>query len=155
KLLSIPRDSYVYIPEVGYKTKITHAHAFGGPESTIDTVEHFLHVPVDYYARVDFEAFIGVVDALGGLHYDVPYEIHEQDSQDHQNAIHLEPGKQNVNGEEALALARTRKYDSDVDRGKRQQELIKKIADKATSASSIFKLGDVLDSIGPNLKIGR
>lgn len=151
KLLSIPRDSYVYIPEVEQETKITHAHAYGGPESTIDTVENFLHVPVDYYARVDFEAFMDVVDALDGLEYDVPYEIDEQDSEDHPDAIHLDPGEQTVDGEEALALARTRKYDSDVDRGKRQQDIIKKIANKATSASSVFKLSDVLDSIGPNL----
>lgn len=151
KLLSIPRDSYVHVPEVGYNTKITHAHAYGGPESTIDTVEDFLHVPVDYYARLDFDAFMGVVDALGGLDYDVPYEIDEQDSKDHPDAIHLEPGSQTLDGEEALALARTRKYDTDVDRGKRQQEIIKKIANKATSASSVFKLNNVLDSIGPNL----
>src|SRR5699024_12853980 len=64
KLLSIPRDSYVYVPEVGYETKINHAHSFGGPKATIDTVENLLGIPVDYYARINFSAFMDVVDAV-------------------------------------------------------------------------------------------
>ncbi|WP_188454975.1 LCP family protein [Virgibacillus oceani] len=152
KLLSIPRDSYVYVPEIGYNTKINHAHFYGGPKATIETVENFLNVPVDYYVRVNFEAFIGVINSLGGITYDVPFEIYEQDSNDNADAIHLQPGEQLLNGEEALALARSRKYDSDIERGKRQQEIIKRIGKKATSASTIFKLGNVLDAIGPNLK---
>src|SRR5699024_3072312 len=130
KLLSIPRDSYVYVPEIDDYTKITHAHYYGGPKATVDTVEKFLNVPVDYYARVDFNAFIDVVDTLDGIEYNVPFEISEMDSNDVQGAIHLMPGTQTLNGEQALALARTRKYDSDVERGKRQQQIVKQIAKK-------------------------
>lgn len=152
KLLSIPRDAYVYVPEVGYSTKINHAHFFGGPKATIDTVEQFLNVPVDYYVRVNFEAFMEVVDSLGGIEYEVPYEMTEMDSQDRQNAIHLMPGLQELNGEEALAVARTRKYDSDMERGKRQQKIIKSVADKAASASSILKLDNVIEAVGSNMR---
>ncbi|SFA99466.1 transcriptional attenuator, LytR family [Lentibacillus halodurans] len=151
KLLSIPRDSYVYVPEVDRYTKINHAHFFGGPRATIETVENFLHVPVDYYAKMNFEGFIEVVDSLGGITYDVPYEIWESDSNDDKNSIHLTPGEQQLNGEEALALARTRKYDNDVERGKRQQEILKTIANKAISASSVFKVGETIDAIGNNM----
>ncbi|MFD1037162.1 LCP family protein [Virgibacillus byunsanensis] len=151
KLLSIPRDSYVYVPEIGYFTKINHAHFYGGPKATIETVEEFFHVPVDYFVRVNFDAFIDVVDSLGGITYDVPYEMQEMNSDDTENAIHLYPGAQNLTGEEALALARTRKYDSDIERGERQQEIIKTIAKKATSASSIFKLEEVIDAVGANM----
>ncbi|WP_010531653.1 LCP family protein [Lentibacillus jeotgali] len=151
KLLSIPRDSYVYVPEVDRYTKINHAHFFGGPKATIETVENFLNVPVDYYAKMNFEGFVEVVNALGGITYDVPYEIWESDSDDDKNSIHLMPGEQHLNGEEALALARTRKYDSDVARGKRQQQILKTIASKATSASSVFKLGETIDAVGDNL----
>src|SRR5699024_12827012 len=49
KLLSIPRDSYVYIPEVGRYDKINHAHAFGSTKAIIDAVENLLDIPVDYY----------------------------------------------------------------------------------------------------------
>ncbi|MBN6205776.1 LCP family protein [Ralstonia pickettii] len=152
KLVSIPRDSYVYIPEVGYSTKINHAHAYGGTKATIETVEAFLKVPVDYYVRLNFNAFVDIVDAIDGIHFDVPYEIVESDSGDLRDAIHLSPGYQLLDGEQALALARTRKYDSDVERGKRQQEIIKIIADKISSASSLFNLEDVLQAVGANMK---
>ncbi|GGJ52031.1 LCP family protein [Virgibacillus salexigens] len=151
KLLSIPRDSYVNVPEYGY-TKINHAHFIGGPKKTMETVEKFMNIPVDYYLRVNFEAFIEVVDSLGGIEYDVPFQMREMDSNDNQNAIQLSPGLQQLNGEETLALARSRKYDSDVERGKRQQEIIKTIVKEAASASSIFKLDDLIQAVGSNLK---
>ena len=98
KLVSIPRDSYVYIPEVGYETKINHAHAHGGTNATIDTVENLFNLPVDYYVKLNFNAFIEVIDAINGIEMDVPYEFEEQDSNDKANAIHLLPGKQTGDG---------------------------------------------------------
>lgn len=151
KLLSIPRDSYVYIPELGYEDKITHAHANGGVVSTIETVEGLLDIPIDYYVKMNFDAFIDVIDALGGIEADVPYTINEMDSKDRKNAIHLEPGLQELDGEEALALARTRKLDNDIERGKRQQEIIKAIMDKAASAQGVTKYADVIEAVGDNM----
>ena len=152
KMLSIPRDSYVYIPEVDKYDKINHAHVFGGTKATIETVENLLEIPVDYYVKVNFEAFIDVVDALGGITVEVPYELYEQNSKDQAGAIHLYPGIQKLNGEEALALARTRKKDSDIERGKRQQEIIKAIVNKAVSMGSVFKYDDLIESVGANMK---
>lgn len=152
KLLSIPRDSYAYIPAVGYKTKINHAHAFGGPKATIDAVEELLDVPVDYYVRMNFYAFMDVVDALDGIKFNVPYKLSEKDSNDRHNAINLEPGLQELNGEEALALARTRHYDNDIERGKRQQELLRAVIKKATSFNSITKYDEILEAVGSNMK---
>lgn len=152
KLLTIPRDTYVYVPFIGSHTKINHAHFHGGPEATMETVEQFLHIPVDYYVRMNFNGFIEVVDALGGIEFEVPYEIIESNSMDQKNTIHLYPGYQHLNGEEALALARTRKYDTDVARGKRQQEIVKTIAKRALSISSIPKLEKVIEAIGNNMR---
>lgn len=151
KLLSIPRDSYVYIPEVGYETKINHAHAYGGHRATIETVENLLGIPVDYYVKVNFEAFIDVVDAVNGITVDVPYEFSEQNSKDKADAIHLYPGVQRLDGEEALALARTRKLDNDIERGKRQQEIIKAIVDRTVSLDSILKYDDIIEAVGGNM----
>ncbi|MFG6114711.1 LCP family protein [Halobacillus sp. MO56] len=150
KMVSIPRDSYVNIPEVGYKDKITHAHAFGGIDATIEAVEGMFHIPVDYYVRLNFNSFVEVVDALGGIEYDVPFEIKEQNSDDQLEAIHLKSGLQELNGEEALALARTRKYDSDLARGQRQMELIQAIVQKAKKAEAINDYGNLIDSIKGN-----
>lgn len=152
KMLSIPRDSYVYIPEVGYNDKITHAHSFGGPQATVETVENLFDIPVDYYVKMNFNAFIDVVNALDGITVDVEKEIWEQNSQDVKNAIHLLPGVQQLNGEEALALARTRKIDNDIQRGVRQQQILKAIIEKGTSLGSIFKIDNVIDAVGDNME---
>lgn len=152
KLVSIPRDSRVYIPSRKKLDKITHAHVFGGVESTRDTVERFLNVPVDYYVKFNFESFIKIVDSLGGIDIDVPVTFTEQDSKDQAGAIHLEKGYQHLNGEQALALARTRKIDSDAMRGQRQQLVIEAIAKKALSVKSITKLSSLLDAVDKNLK---
>ncbi|MBO8157874.1 MAG: LCP family protein [Bacillaceae bacterium] len=152
KMVSIPRDSYVYVPVEGRYDKITHAHAYGGVDAAVETVEQLFDIPVDYFVRLNFEAFIEVVDALGGIEYDVPFHISEKNSEDVHNAIVLEKGLQILNGEEALALARTRKYDSDLARGERQLELLKAIFKKAASIQSVGKYDDLIESIGGNMK---
>ncbi|GGE85025.1 LCP family protein [Priestia taiwanensis] len=152
KLLSIPRDSYTMIPKTKKKDKINHAHAYGGVEGTIDAVEHLLDVPVDYYVKVNFESFLEIVDLLGGIEVDVPVSFTEQDSKDRAGAIKIEKGLQTLNGEEALALARTRKIDSDLERGKRQMLIIEAIAKKAISANTLFKLDNLLSILGDNVK---
>lgn len=151
KLLSIPRDSYVYIPYVGHEDKITHAHAYGGTEATIDTVENLLNVPVDYYYRLNFDAFIEIVDALGGIKVNVPYALHELDEND-KRTVNLKPGKQLLDGREALALARTRHQDSDIKRGERQQMILEAIIKKASSVTSLTKYDDILAAVGNNMK---
>lgn len=151
KMLSIPRDSYVYIPDRKKNDKITHAHVYGGTEGTIETVEELFDIPVDYFVKLNFNAFIDVVDALGGITVDVPITFSEQDSKDRAGAIRLEKGLQELSGEEALALARTRKIDNDIERGKRQQLVLRAIIDKAVSIGSITKYGNVMESMGENM----
>jgi polyisoprenyl-teichoic acid--peptidoglycan teichoic acid transferase len=102
--------------------------------------------------KMNFYAFMDVIDALNGITVDVPYELYEKDAEDNHNAIHLLPGKQKLNGEEALALARTRKLDSDIERGKRQQEIIQAIISKAVSAGSVAKYDNVIEAIGKNME---
>ena len=155
KLLSIPRDTYTYIPIEKKKDKITHAHAFGsakngkngGPQASIDAVEKLMNVPVDYFVKFNFKSFIKIVDDLGGVEVDVPVEFTEQDSNDNAEAIHLEKGVQKLNGEEAIALARTRHIDSDAMRGQRQQLVIEAILKKLTSVGSVTKVGNIIDDI--------
>lgn len=151
KLLSIPRDSYVHIPKVDRKTRINHAHAYGGPKATIETVENLLEIPIDYWVKVNFEAFIDVVDAINGITVDVPYSFTELDSKDRAGAIHLQKGIQDLNGEQALALARTRNLDNDIERGKRQQEIIKAIVKKSASLGSVFKYDEIIEAVGTNM----
>lgn len=151
RMLSIPRDTISYIPKVGYYDKITHAHAYGGPTASMDSVEATLDLPVDYYVRINMEAFVDAVDELGGIKYDVPYNINEPNTND-TGKIKVKKGYQNLNGDEALAVARTRHQDSDLKRGQRQMDLIKKLFAKAQKEDSFNKLDDVVEIVGKNAK---
>lgn len=117
------------------------------PQASIDAVEKLMNVPVDYFVKFNFKSFIKIVDDLGGVEVDVPVEFTEQDSNDNAEAIHLEKGVQKLNGEEALALARTRHIDSDAMRGQRQQLVIEAILKKLTSVGSVTKVGNIIDDI--------
>ncbi|GEM05798.1 LytR family transcriptional regulator [Halolactibacillus miurensis] len=151
KMLSIPRDSYVYVPSEDTFTKITHAHAYDGVKGSIDTIEHLLDIPIDYYVRLNFDAFIDVIDALNGVKVNVPYEVYEMDSNDVEGAIHLTPGEQLLSGEEALAFARTRRKDSDLERVKRQQQLMSAILDRAISMNAALNITSLFDAVGDNM----
>ncbi len=151
RLLSIPRDTLSYIPKVGYFDKITHAHAYGGPESSMDAVKTELNVPVDYYVRINMDAFADTVDELGGIEYNVPYDLNEPNTKD-KGRIKLKKGKQKLNGDEALAITRTRKQDSDLKRGERQMEVLKILFRKAQETNSLHKLDDIIEIVGKNSK---
>lgn len=151
RLLSIPRDTLSYIPKVGYYDKITHAHAYGGPEASMRTIEANLNVPVDYYVRINMEAFAKTVDELGGIEFDVPYDLNEPNTMD-KGRIKLKKGKQQLNGDEVLAVTRTRKQDSDLKRGQRQMEVLKILFKKAQDTKSLHKLDDIIEIVGKNSK---
>lgn len=151
RMLSIPRDTISYIPKMGYYDKITHAHAFGGPIASMDAVEGTLNVPVDYYVRINMLAFVDAVNELDGIYYDVPYNLSEPNTND-TGKIKVKKGYQKLNGDEALAVARTRHNDSDLKRGQRQMELIKLLIAKAQKQNSFSKLDDVIKIVGNNSK---
>lgn len=144
-ILSIPRDSYV--PIIGYNTnsKITHAFAYGGEKMAQDTVENLLNMQIDHYAVFNFTSFMKIIDDLGGIEVDVPYDFTEQNSKGKQNAIHFKKGKQTLSGEQALAYARMRHQDikGDIGRGERQQQVVQATLDKLTSVDTIKNFKDI------------
>lgn len=150
-LVSIPRDSLTYIAPLKYYDKITHAHAEGGPRISMNAVENLLNVPVDFYIRINFKAFQSVVDKLGGIEVNVPFDMDEQNAEGVENTIHLKKGKHLLNGEQALAFVRSRYYDSDMARGQRQMEAIQAILSKAKSLNNITAVTDLIDIAGKNV----
>ncbi len=130
-MLSIPRDMWVNIPGIGYN-KINTAYRWGeidklpggGPGLAMRTVQEFLGVPVDYYALIDFNAFVKFIDELGGLDMKIREEI-IVDPIGPGNTRTLEPGTQTLDGATVLAYARQRyTANDDFDRSRRQQEVI-------------------------------
>ncbi len=152
-ITSIPRDTYASINSKDFvgKDKINSAFAYGGIDSTIDAVENLVKVPINYYATADFQAFENIVDALGGIEMDVPFTLTEQNSQG-KKVVELKEGHHKLNGEQALAFSRTRYIDNDIERGKRQQEVVEAIAKKAMDVGTIAKYKSILEALDGHIK---
>jgi len=153
KLLSIPRDSRVEIPGEGLD-KINHSFSKGGKELTIETVEDFLEIPIDYYATVNFDGFKNIVDIVGGITVDVPFDF-EQNSDDRKaEKLQFEEGPMELDGRYALAYARMRLVDpeNDIGRNARQQQVVKAIIDKIASAGTLLKVDQLTEEVGKNVE---
>ncbi|PEE44150.1 LCP family protein [Bacillus pseudomycoides] len=153
-LMSIPRDSRVTIAEKNKKDKINAAHAYGGEKMALETVENFLGVPVDHYVKIDFKGFKGIVDAVGGITVDVPFNFEERSDIDYYKLIQFKQGQQELNGEEALAYVRMRKQDPNGDYGRaaRQRQVLAAVVHKLNSASTVFKIKDLAEVVGKYVK---
>lgn len=131
KLISVPRDSYVYIPDVGRQDKITHAYAYGGIEGTIETMEFLFETDFEYYIEVDFGKMIELVDSIGGIELTPTATFCEMNENDEDGSYCFEEGVTvQMDGGMALAYSRHRKSDSDLFRAARQQEVIKAMVSK-------------------------
>ncbi len=133
-LLSIPRDLYVVIPDRG-RDRINTAFVYGaqgnnpagGAQLAMATVAYNLGVPVEHYFMVDFQAFTGVIDTLGGITVEVPYNINDTlypDMNYGYDPLFIPAGTHHFDGQTALKYARTRHQDSDFHRAQRQQQVL-------------------------------
>jgi polyisoprenyl-teichoic acid--peptidoglycan teichoic acid transferase len=102
-VIGIPRDSWVPVPGHG-ANKINAAMVLGGPALMVRAVEELSGIPVDYYALTSFDRLITLVNGIGG----VPVEIRQR-IQDPDSGADFHPGRQRLNGRQALAYARARK----------------------------------------------
>lgn len=154
KLLSIPRDTLVEIVGKGFEDKINHAHVHGGKEMTIETVENFLDIPIDYYATVNFETFKNIVDILDGITVDVPFDFQQNSDDRVAEKLQFYEGEMELDGRYALAYARMRKADplGDIGRNERQQQVVKGIIEKALSLKTITKVDDLAEEFGKNVE---
>ncbi len=149
-VLSIPRDTRAFIPkEISDYQKIGHAHAYGGAQLAIDTVEMLLKIPIHHYVRVDFEGFVAVIDRLDGIDIDVPGDMYYKDPfQD--LLINIPKGPQHLDGKTALGFVRYREYDmGDIDRIKAQELFLKALIQKAVKLRNVFKIPDLIADMQP------
>ncbi|GAM12007.1 LCP family protein [Mesobacillus selenatarsenatis] len=153
KLLSIPRDSLVMVPNKGSNDKINHSYNYGGKESTIETVETLLNIPIDYYATVNFKGFKQIIDEIGGVDVNVPFDFWEK-SDVGGKKLYFYEGPMHLNGDEALAYARMRKQDprGDFGRNDRQKEIIEASVKEMVSVKNLLSLDDIAQHVGNNIE---
>ncbi|CAN3131451.1 Cell envelope-related function transcriptional attenuator common domain-containing protein [Mycobacterium sp. smrl_JER01] len=127
-MVSLPRDSYVSIPEYG-SDKINAAFSVGGPQLLVRTVELATGLRIDHYAEIGFGGFAGLVDAVGGVTI-----CPEAAISDPLAGIDLPAGCQRVDGRSALGYVRTRATPrADLDRMVNQRQFMTALVDRATS----------------------
>lgn len=148
-LTSIPRDYYVQLHgTTGYKDKLTHAGIYG-VDMSVQTLEDLLDIEINYYVRVNFTSVVKLVDALGGVDVYSEYDFNSNAGHEESWGYHFYKGYNHLNGEQALAFARTRRafVGGDRVRGQNQQALIEALIRKAASPAIITKYTSILDSL--------
>lgn len=141
KLTSFLRDTWVYIPTLGYEQRLNAACSSGGYQGVVDAIEYNFGIDIDGYAVVDFEMFKVLVDSLGGVEVDVT-EAEANEVTNHPGRygdVILNSGKYKLTGEQALAYCRIRKIDTDFVRTERQRTVMSAILSNVKGANP-FKL---------------
>ena len=152
-MINTPRDYYVKLHNKKAMDKLTHAGVYGIEES-LKTLEDLYEIDINYYARINFTTFISIVEKLGGITVDVPVSFCEQtSSRTSSKQICLKKGKQKLNGEQALALSRTRHTISGGDRGRIENQMLvlEAIIDKTLSPNILLKYNSLLNSISKSV----
>lgn len=149
-MVSIPRDTLVegLSPKGKHYYKLCGVYPYNGMEALKEQIQKIVGFPIDFYVKVNTKGFVKLVDAVGGVNFNVPVHMaYDDPSQDLH--IHFEPGMQYLNGADALKVVRCRKnsdgkgvyphniYDAypnaDIGRTKTQRELMMAVLKKAIS----------------------
>lgn len=153
-LVSIPRDTLVVRDGWKYR-RINGAYASGGMEELMSAAGEILGFPIDHYVLIDTKIFVELIDAVGGVEFDVPVHMAYDDIYQDLH-IHYEPGLQKLSGKQALEVVRCRKNsdgpegreiydaypDADIGRTRTQQAMVMTVAKKVLSQPQ--KLGDYI-----------
>ena len=147
RLISIPRDTMADVYNTTGHWKINAAFAKGGSaegegfDYAIKTVENLMGIAIPYYAGVDMTGVKAVVDAMGGVDYDVDLRIEL-------NGRVLETGYQHMDGQQVLDYCRARKgYGTDVNRADRQQRMLFSIFEQIQSRKQLVNLPNIYLSV--------
>jgi LCP family protein required for cell wall assembly len=160
-LLSFPRDLQVpiYCGSTPTATdRINAAYAYCNAKGTLLTVKHLTGLPVNYLITVNFHGFKQVVDTLGGIWMDVDRRYYNKNtgaaSNNYAN-INLQPGYQQLTGQEALDFVRFRHTDSDLTRVARQQEFVKAMKEQVARSFSYTRIPSLVGTLTKNIEVGE
>ena len=147
-LTSIPRDSYVMLHTYQEMDKLTHTGVYGVDE-TINTVQDWLGIDLDYYLKLNFSSMRGIINAIGGIDVYSPVAFDSDISE-----YHYEKGWNHLNGKQALYFARERHAFEGQDsvRVENQQRVVKAVITKLTTSPALLtKYGEIMEVAGSNL----
>ena len=176
-LTSIPRDMYLKTACSSGKYRRINTTTWGSASTcAVQTIENLFDIDIDYYAKINFKGVVKLVDAVGGIDVNVDYPICEQNSSRKwgKKTVYVKEGKQHLNGEQALALARNRHKPNDgsgvgermaeycptwtkgnrndYTRGKNQMKVIMGVVNSGTKIKDPNKIVSILDTIKSNFQ---
>lgn len=152
-MLSIPRDTLVNEPNAKINSCLVP-----GVDNLERVVSDLVGFPMDFYVLLDLDAFVEIVDAVGGVEFDVPVEMYYDDPAQDLH-IHFQPGLQHLDGQEALEVCRFR-YNADgtgyplgdVQRTETAQKMLLTVAKKVMSLDGLVNIGEFVDIVARNVE---
>ena len=145
-LVSIPRDMYVpFSCKSDALDKLTHSGIYG-INCTVNTIENFLDIDINYYVRLNFTSFTKIIDVIGDIEVYSKYAFTA-------GGYRFKSGMNTLNSQSALSFARERKSfkEGDVQRGLNQQEVIKAVIVKLVSPNTLTKIDQIVNSIADSV----
>lgn len=158
-IMNIPRDTMCNNSASGASRKINAAYAIGGIEQTKTEIERLMGFKPDYYVIVNFEGIAAIVDAIGGVDYEVPFRM-EYDDPSQNLHIDLDAGMQHLDGEQVVEFLRWRhnndysvQYENgDEGRVENQQAFLKELANQVLKLSNVTKIPKIAEAVFNNVK---
>ncbi|MBR5266251.1 MAG: LCP family protein, partial [Clostridia bacterium] len=156
-VMNIPRDTIV---DANRSIKKINSGFVKGIDNLKKEVKSVIGIPIDRYVIIDFDGFEEIVDAIGGVKYNVPVRM-KYDDPTQDLHIDLQPGMQTLNGEKALHFVRFRKCNAgesggypggDIERIQAQQEFIKAVLKQLASPTKLLQLDDIWDAVYENIE---
>lgn len=147
-LLGIPRDYYVTMHNSGKMDKLTHA-GLVGIRNSIDTLQDFLGITINYYGRINFNGMIDLIDSVGGINVYSPVEFTTVSDK-----YHIKKGMNHMSGKKALYFMRSRKMlaNGDNDRVSNQIRVIKALMKKLTGSAAVTNFDSIMDVMQNNFQ---
>ncbi|WP_440894731.1 LCP family glycopolymer transferase [Amphibacillus sp. Q70] len=146
QLISIPRDTRATIAGRGTVEKINHAYAHGGSDMSIQTVEDFLGIDIDYFVRINMDGLAELVNELGTITVNNELDFE-------QGGYHFPVGAVQLDGDMALSYVRMRKQDpaGDFGRTERQRKVIEGIINEGATVANATRIVELTDILGQNM----
>lgn len=152
-MLSIPRDTLV-----NKKNPKINSSMHGGIENLQEVVSDLLGIPLDFYVEIDLNGFVELVDAVGGVDFDVPIEMYYNDPTQDLN-IFYQPGMQHLTGQRAMEVCRFRHNADgtgyplgDIQRSETTRNMMITVAKKVLALNNIVKITNYFDILQRNVE---
>ena len=156
-IMSLERDILTNITQDGetVQAKLNSAYAQGGAELAIKTIQDLMNIHIDRYAMINMKGLVQLVDKVGGITVNKPFDFDISiEENEPEYTAKIPPGRQEIDGEQALVYSRMRYQDPEGDYGrqKRQREVIEKIIKKVLTLDGLSNYQGIIEAVSDNMQ---